>query len=155
MKMIYENELEMIVETKVKPNLKQIYDLRIKGLEDRQIAKFLGITLKQFLRVLNETEILQDVYEDATLLLCSDLRSIVIGRALGTDDKQDKDGNLLGPDEKLAWQVLQKIDPQFKQQDNTAQIVGQTVESIIKGISEKRREEERLLEEKNKERFGS
>lgn len=150
---IYENELEKIVETKIKPNLKVIYNMRIKGLKDKQISKFLGISNAMFLKALENEETLQEVYNDATLLLCSELRNVAIGRALGTDGKLDKDGNDLGPDANLAIRLLEKIDPQFSKKEEVT--VNITVEDIIKQLNEKRREEEekaREIVEKNEGR---
>lgn len=150
---IYSNELERVIETKIKPNLKTIYNMRIKGLKDKQIAKFLGISNHLFLKALEQEETLQDVYHDATLLLCSELRNVAIGRALGTDGKLDKDGNDVGPDANLAMRLLEKIDPQFSKKEEV--VVNITVEDIIKQLNEKRREEEekaKEIVEKNKAR---
>lgn len=135
---IYNNEQERLIETKIKPNLKAIYNMRVKGLKDRHIASFLGISLAQFLKCLEADEVLKEAYQDATLILCSELRDVVIGRALGTDNKVDKDGELLGPDPNLALRVLEKIDPQFSKQDNEVKVTV-TVEDIIHELNEKRR----------------
>lgn len=150
---IYENELERVIETKIKPNLKTIYNMRIKGLKDKQISKFLGISNHLFLRALEQEETLQDVYHDATLLLCSELRNVAISRALGTDGKLDANGNEVGPDANLAIRLLEKIDPQFSKKEEV--VVNITVEDIIKQLNEKRREEEKeveLIKEKNEGR---
>ncbi len=142
---VFTTEMEKIIETKVKPNLKDIYNLRIKGLTDRHIAQYIGISLKQFLQVLDETELLQDVYNDATTLLCSELRNVVIERALGTDGKTDRDGDKVGPDANLALRVLEKLDPQFKQKTEI-NINTITVEQVIKRLNEQRRLELETIE---------
>lgn len=150
---IYSNELEKVIETKIKPNLKTIYNMRIKGLKDKQISKFLGISNAMFERALEQEETLQDVYHDATLLLCSELRNVAINRALGTDGKMDKDGNEVGPDANLAIRLLEKIDPQFSKQEEVT--INITVEDIIKQLNEKRRSEEEQankIKEKNEAR---
>lgn len=150
---IYSNELEKVIETKIKPNLKTIYNMRIKGLKDKQISKFLGISNAMFERALEQEETLQDVYHDATLLLCSELRNVAINRALGTDGKMDKDGNEVGPDANLAIRLLEKIDPQFSKQEEVT--INITVEDIIKQLNEKRRSEEeqsKKIKEKNEAR---
>lgn len=150
---IYSNELEKVIETKIKPNLKTIYNMRIKGLKDKQISKFLGISTAMFERALEQEETLQDVYHDATLLLCSELRNVAINRALGTDGKIDKDGNEVGPDANLAIRLLEKIDPQFSKNEEVT--INITVEDIIKQLNEKRRNEEKEaknIKEKNEAR---
>jgi hypothetical protein len=143
---IYNNEQERLIETKIKPNLKAIYNMRIKGLKDRHIASFLGISLAQFLQCLEADEILKEAYNDATMILCSELRDVVIGRALGTDNKIDKDGELIGPDANLALRVLEKIDPQFSKQENEVRVTV-SVEDIIHELNEKRRMEIEKKEE--------
>lgn len=150
---IYDSEFEVMVETKIKPNLKDIYKLRTEGLSDKNIAKFLGISLKKFLQVLDETTILEEVYDDATQLLCSKLRNVVIERALGTDKKTDRDGNLIGPDASLALRVLEKLDPEFKQKVEINHNVV-TIEEVIKRLNEQRRLElnkTEVIEHKNEE----
>ena len=147
---IYSNELERVIELKIKPNLKTIYNMRIKGLKDKQISKFLGISNKMFEQALEQEETLQDVYHDATLLLCSELRNVAINRALGTDGKVDANGNEVGPDANLALRLLEKIDPQFSKKEEV--VVNITVEDIIRQLNEKRRiemEEKTKLVEKN------
>ncbi len=151
---IYNNEIERIIETKIKPNLKIIYNLRIKGLKDRHISKYLGISLGQFLQCLEAEPLLKEAYDDATLILCSELRDVVIGRALGTDNKTNGEGELIGPDANLALRVLEKIDPQFSKQDNDVKVVV-SVEEVIHQLNEKRRSEIEKKEEvieKNKQK---
>jgi hypothetical protein len=137
---IYANEIERIIETKIKPNLKAIYNFRIKGLKDRHIAQFLGISLHQFLQALEQETTLQEAYNDATLILCSELRNVAIQRALGTDGKTDKDGNEIGPDANLAVRLLEKIDPQFSTKGEEVKVVI-SVEDVIHQLNEKRRME--------------
>jgi len=148
---LYEKRRDTIIETKIKPNLKLIYQLRIQGFRDSHIARVLGISVSLFTEILAECTELKDAYEDATLILCSKLRDVAISRALGTDGKKDKDGGLLGPDANLALRILEKIDPQYssKQQHMDVNV---TVEHIIHEINEKRRIEEKEVEEKAKEK---
>jgi len=141
---IYANELERIIELKIKPNLKTIYNMRIKGLKDKQISRFLGISNKMFEQALEQEEVLQEVYHDATLLLCSELRNVAINRALGTDGKTDANGHEVGPDANLALRLLEKIDPQFSKREEV--VVNITVEDIIKQLNEKRRQEIETME---------
>jgi hypothetical protein len=151
---IYNNEQERIIETKIKPNLKAIYNMKIKGLKDRHIAQFLGISVHQFQQALESEPVLKDAYNDATMILCSELRNVVISRALGTDNKTDKDGELVGPDANLALRVLEKIDPQFSKQENEVKLVV-SVEDIIHELNEKRRlevEKKDELIKKNEEK---
>jgi hypothetical protein len=136
---LYNNELERIVETKMKPNLKTIYNMRIKGLKDKQIAKFLGISVKMFEKAIENSEVVGDVYNDATLLLCSELRNVAISRALGTDGKTDHNGIEVGPDASLAVRLLEKLDPQFSKKEEV--VVNVSIEDIISKLNAKRREE--------------
>jgi hypothetical protein len=151
---IYNSEHERIIETKIKPNLKAIYNMKIKGLKDRHIAQFLGISVHQFQQALEGEPLLKDAYNDATMILCSELRNVVISRALGTDNKTDKDGELVGPDANLALRVLEKIDPQFSKQENEVKLIV-SVEDIIHELNEKRRleiEKKDELIKKNEEK---
>lgn len=136
---LYSNELERIIETKIKPNLKVIYNMRIKGLKDKQIAKYLGISVAMFEKAIDQDESVGDVYNDATLLLCSELRNVAINRALGTDGKVDGNGNEVGPDATLAIRLLEKLDPQFSKKEEV--VVNVTIEDIISKLNMKRREE--------------
>jgi len=140
MRQFTSDRMDSLINIKIKPNMKAIYNMRVKGLPDRMIAKFLGCTERDFRKAIDECEELQEVYNDATILLCSELRDVVIGRALGKDGKTDKDGNELGPDSNLAMRVLEKIDPQFSKKEETNVMVV-TVEDIIRELNEKRRQE--------------
>lgn len=147
---LYANELEKVIETKIKPNLKVIYNMRIKGLKDKHISKFLGITNDMFLKAIANDETVSEVYEDATMLLCSELRNVAISRALGTDGKVDMNGNEIGPDASLAVRLLEKLDPQFSKKEEVT--INITVEDVIRQLNEQRREEiemQRELIEKN------
>jgi hypothetical protein len=140
MRQFTSDRMDSLINIKIKPNMKAIYNMRVKGLPDRMIAKFLGCSERDFRKAIDESEELQEVYNDATILLCSELRDVVIGRALGKDGKTDKDGNELGPDSNLAMRVLEKIDPQFSKKEETNVMVV-TVEDIIRELNEKRRQE--------------
>lgn len=139
-------QMDSLINIKIKPNLKAIYNMRIKGLQDKHIARFLGCTVQMFRKAIDECEELEEAYNDATLLLCRDLRDVVIGRALGTDGKTDSGGNEIGPDANLAMRVLEKIDPQFSKKEETNVMVV-TVEDIIKQLNEKRRQEIEMAKE--------
>lgn len=148
---LYTSEMDLIIESKIKPNMKLIYSLKTQGYKDKYIAQALGISLKQFEESMTLYEELKNVYEDATMLLCAKLREVAIDRALGLDGKTDKDGIPVGPDANLAMRLLEKLDPAFKPKatDNTVTV---TVEHIIHEISEKRRierEKIRDIEEKH------
>lgn len=136
----YENIQEKIIETKIKPNLKTIYEMRIKGLTDKQIAKYIGVSVRNFLDILETTDVLEEVYQEATRLLCAKLREVVIGRALGTDGKLGKKGELLGPDVGLAFKMLEKLDPEYRERkEMDLNIV--SVEEVIKEIGRRRQGE--------------
>lgn len=153
---IFTNELEKIIEVKIKPNLKTIYNMRIKGLNDRHIARYLGISVTMFLKAVEECELLKETYNDATVLLCSELREVAIERALGLDGKVDKDGNEVGPDANLAVRILEKLDPAFS--TKVTHTVDETsIEEIIKAMNEKRRLElekrEAIIEKNDKKGY--
>ena len=112
---IFKDRIDEVYEVNIKPMLRQIVEMKQKGLEDRHIAKALGITVKEFSGALNRYKDFAMVYNDATLLLISKLTNVVVARALGEDGRVDKDGNLIPADEKLAFEVLKKIDG-FKEQ---------------------------------------
>ena len=150
---LYSNELERIIETKIKPNLKVIYNMRIKGLKDKQIAKYLGISVAMFEKAIENDDSVGDVYHDATMLLCSELRNVAISRALGTDGKVDGNGQEVGPDASLAIRLLEKLDPVFSKKEEVT--INITVEDVIKQLNNKRREEietQKELIEKNEAR---
>ena len=108
MRQFTSDRMDSLINIKIKPNMKAIYNMRVKGLPDRMIAKFLGCSERDFRKAIDESEELQEVYNDATILLCSELRDVVIGRALGKDGKTDKDGNELGPDSNLGDECWRK-----------------------------------------------
>lgn len=119
--------------------------MRIKGLKDKHISKFLGISNEMFLKAVENDESIGEVYQDATLLLCSELRNVAISRALGTDGKVDGNGVEVGPDANLAVRLLEKMDPVFsKKEEVTIHI---TVEDVIRQLNEKRRQELEMKEE--------
>lgn len=136
---MYSGRESDIIEKVIKPNLKLIHQLKIKGLKDKYIAQALGISVKEFLSVKESYEVLNDVYNDAMEILCSQLTDIVVSRALGQDGRVDKDGNPLPPDEKLAFKLLEKLDGRFANKQEIKQTF--TIESIIKKISANRNEE--------------
>ena len=131
---LYTDKRTQLIETKIKPNIKMIYDMKVKGLKDKYIAQALGISLKEFLDAKEHNELFSDTYNDAMMIFSSELMDVIVGRALGTDGRKDKDGNLLPPDEKLAWGLLQKIDNRFSVKAEVKQTV--TIESIIRRIAE-------------------
>jgi predicted DNA-binding antitoxin AbrB/MazE fold protein len=98
-----------------------------------------------FQRALEQEKTLNDVYNDATVLLCSELRNVAIQRALGSDGKTDKDGNEVGPDANLALRLLEKLDPQFSRGEEVKVVV--SVEDIIHELNKKRQMENEKKEE--------
>ena len=136
---MYTDKETNIIEKIIKPNLKLIHNMKVKNLKDKYIAQVLGITVREFLQVKDSYEVLNDVYNDAMEILSSELTDIVVGRALGTDGRADKDGKILPPDEKLAFKLLEKFDSRFSVKQEIKQTV--TIESIIRRISEKRKAE--------------
>lgn len=139
---IYNDKIELAIETKIKPNLKTLYDLRVRGFKDYQIADYLGISRKIFDEALTRSELVMETYNDATQYLCSQLRGVVVNRALGLDDKTDKDGNPVGPDANLALRLLEKLDPEFKNTQDVHIDMGMTIEQVIHALAEKKKSEE-------------
>lgn len=134
---IHESQLEQVIETKIKPNMKVLYNLKIQNVKDKYIAEALGISVPMFQKALEVNEEIKEVYQDAMMILISNLRDIVFSRALGTDGKRDKDGNLLGPDAELAFKLLGKLDEQFSNKVELKETL--TIEHVIRQISEKKR----------------
>lgn len=143
---LYTNEIEKVIEEKMKPNIKKIYEMKREGYSDRQISRVLGISLKQFMEGIKLNEDIGEAYGEAMQILKTQLRKVVIDRALGIDGKVDKDGIEVGPDSNLAMRILEKIDPEFKR-EKTEVNVTMTVEHIIHEINERRRIEEEKAEE--------
>lgn len=135
---MYSDRQTFIIESKIKPNIKLIHDMKIRGLKDKYIAQALGIGVKEFLEVKDSYELLNDTYNDAMEIFCAELTDIVVLRALGKDGRKDKDGNDLPADEKLAFKLLEKLDSRFSVKNEIQQTI--TIESIIKGIAKKREE---------------
>lgn len=144
---IFKDRIDEVYEVNIKPMMRQIVEMKQRGLEDRHIAKALGITVKEFSGALNRYKDFAMVYNDATLLLISKLTNVVVARALGEDGRVDKDGNLIPADEKLAFEVLKKIDPRFKERSEKQ--ITFTIETVIKEIERERKKalEEALEEE--------
>lgn len=146
---MYTKHIDLVIETKIKPNMKRIYEMRINGYTDKQIAKVLGLSLEVMTKAKEEYEEFREIYEEATQLLCTQLRDVAFSRALGTDGKVDKEGKEVGPDANLAFRLLEKMDPAFSRKESSGPVMV-TVEHIIKEISAKRRmgyEEEKEEEE--------
>ena len=130
---IYKDETEMLIETKIKPNIKNIYTMRMQGLSDKHIADALGISVKKFEKLIGESEVLKDAYNSATEIFCAQLFDVVSRRALGTDGRTDKDGNYLPPDHNLAFKLLEKFDNRFTNKQEIKQTF--SIEQVIKQIS--------------------
>lgn len=136
---LFDGRDDMLIETKIKPNIKVIYEMKIKGLSDKYISQALGIPEVTFVRLIEKSELLKDTYQDALMIFSSKLNDVVIGRALGTDGRTDKDGNLLPPDEKLAFKLLEKFDPRFSSKVEIKETV--SIEMIIRQIAEGKNKE--------------
>lgn len=130
---LFTNQQDLIYETKIKPNIRLIYDMKVNGLSDKYIAQALGITALMFQKIKDNYPLLKDAYDDAMEILCSQLNDVVVKRALGTDGRVDKDGNLLPPDEKLAFKLLEKFDPRYKTKSETQ--IGITIEELIRQVN--------------------
>ena len=136
---LFTNQQDLIYETKIKPNIKMIYDMKVNGLSDKYIAQALGITTLMFQKIKDNYPLLKDTYDDAMELLCSQLNDVVVKRALGTDGRVDKDGNLMPPDEKMAFKLLEKFDPRYKTKSETQ--IGITIEELIRQVNNRTTEE--------------
>lgn len=136
---IYSSREEQVIENHIKPNLKLIHKMKIKGIKDKYIAQAIGISLHEFNKAKEKSEAFKDVYDDAMMILCAELTDIVVSRATGKDKKKDKEGNLLGPDATLAYKLLKDLDPRFRQVGEIKNTI--TIETIIKEISAKRNKE--------------
>ena len=59
--------------------------------------------------------------------------NIVVKRALGEDGLVDKEGNALPPDHNLAFRLLEKIDPRFRNKEEQRALI--TIEQVIRKVS--------------------
>lgn len=145
---IFNSQEERMIELKIKPNLKLIHEMKVNGYSDKYIAQALGVSLASFLKAITTSDVVKDVYNDAMMLLVGKLNDVVVKRALGEDGRLDKEGNLLPPDEKLAFKLLEKFDARYKQKIETSNVI--TIEAIIREAKKKEIEhiedEEEMLE---------
>lgn len=131
---------------KLRGGVRELYRLKVEGYTDKNIAKFFGISLDSFRRAISVDGIVKDTYESAMEVLAAKLMNVVVGRALGTDGQTDKDGRALPPDHNLAFRLLEKIDPRFRQKEEQKAII--TIEQVVRHINriEKRASESEAIE---------
>ena len=118
---------------KMRGRVKEIYDLKVQGYTDRNIAKCLGVSYPSFSHAIQIEGVVKDIYESAMEILAGKLMNVVVGRALGTDGRVDKDGEPIPADSNLAMRLLEKIDPRFRQKEE--QKVAITIEQVIRKIN--------------------
>ena len=138
MDFIYNDKIDRIIEETIKPNLKQIIEMKFYNLPDRQIARAYNITHGELMECVNRFDTLREQFEDANRIMNAKLRKVVIERALGTDGREDKDGYMVPANENLAFKILEKTDVDFKPSMKTT--VEFRVEDIIKKVSNERKE---------------
>lgn len=92
-----------IYDTKIKPNLRLIENLRSEGKDIREVADFLGIKYATFNEYLNRYEDLLDAWIDGEHILAERLEATAMRVALGYDYEEkkieewfDKKGRLTG-----------------------------------------------------------
>lgn len=124
---------------KLRGGVRELYRLKVEGYTDKNIAKFFGISAESFRRAISVDGIVKDTYESAMEVLAAKLMNVVVGRALGTDGQTDKDGRELPPDHNLAFRLLEKIDPRFKQKEEQKALI--TIEQVVRHISQKEKGE--------------
>ena len=90
--------------------------------------------MESFRRAISVEGIVKDTYESAMEVLAAKLMNVVVGRALGTDGQTDKDGRELPPDHNLAFRLLEKIDPRFRQKEEQKAII--TIEQVVRHVKE-------------------
>lgn len=119
---------------KLRGGVRELYRLKVEGYTDKNIAKFFGISANSFRRAISVDGIVKDTYESAMEILAAKLMNVVVGRALGTDGQTDKDGRVLPPDHNLAFRLLEKIDPRFKQKEEQKALI--TIEQVVRHVKE-------------------
>ena len=140
---IYNDKIELAIETKLKPNLKTLYDLRVRGFKDYQIADYLGISRKIFDEALTRNELVMETYNDATQYLCSQLRGWSLIVPWGLMIRPIKTETLLGPDANLALRLLEKTRPlNLKNTQDVHIDMGMTIEQVIHALAEKKKSED-------------
>lgn len=131
--MAYEREYE-----KLRGGVREIYRLKLEGYTDKNIAKYFGISIGAFQNAIEIDGVVKDTYDSAMEILCAKLMNVVMNRALGTDGATDKEGNPIPPDHNLAFRLLEKIDPRFRQKEEKRAII--TIEQVIREVSAKKGE---------------
>ena len=119
---------------KLRGGVRELYRLKVEGYTDKNIAKFFGISAESFRRAITEDGVVKDTYESAMEMLSAKLMNVVVGRALGTDGLTDKEGRDLPPDHNLAFRLLEKIDPRFRQKEEQKAII--TIEQVVRHVSQ-------------------
>lgn len=119
---------------KLRGGVRELYRLKVEGYTDKNIAKFFGISAESFRRAISVEGIVKDTYESAMEVLAAKLMNVVVGRALGTDGQTDKDGRALPPDHNLAFRLLEKIDPRFRQKEEQKALI--TIEQVVRHVKE-------------------
>lgn len=119
---------------KLRGGVRELYRLKVEGYTDKNIAKFFGISAESFRRAITEDGVVKDTYESAMEMLAAKLMNVVVGRALGTDGQTDKDGRDMPPDHNLAFRLLEKIDPRFRQKEEQKAII--TIEQVVRHVSQ-------------------
>lgn len=117
----------------LRAGVKEIYKLKVQGYTDKNIAKYFGITLNSFRQALEIDGVVKDTYDSAMEILSGKLMNIVVKRALGEDGLVDKEGNALPPDHNLAFRLLEKIDPRFRNKEEQRALI--TIEQVIRKVS--------------------
>lgn len=123
---------------KLRGGVREIYRLKLEGYTDKNIAKYFGITAESFRKALEIEGVVKDTYESAMEILCAKLMNVVMNRALGTDGLTDKEGNNIPPDHNLAFRLLEKIDPRFRQKEEQRAVI--TIEQVIRNLPAEKKE---------------
>lgn len=118
---------------KLRGGLLELHRLKTEGYTDKNIAKYFGITTGSFRAAIEAEGVVKDTYEGAMEILCAKLMGVVMGRALGTDGAADKEGNPLPPDTNLAFRLLERIDPRFRQKEEQRAVI--TIEQVIRAVA--------------------
>ena len=122
--MIYDERDDAILEKVIKPRMKEIHGMKVKGVSDRNIAAWLGISERDFRRIKEEYEPLKNAYDDGMEILKGSLIDVVMDKALGLNGKE--------ADEILAWDVLQRLDKRFSKEKEVKATI--TIEQLVKEI---------------------
>ena len=106
-------------------NLKVIKAMKASGYTDREIARYCGMNVTTFLKIISEDEYLKEVYENAQDKLTADIEAKFLEKVME---------KLEGGDTTDAKWVLERTTDKYNKKDKVDLSV-KTIDDIIKNYS--------------------